>query len=194
MLAGRAAADTQWVGSGVCAHAIRRSTTGTPKPPWRSAVDWRGVSRCQRPQHLSTPVPLTPTRFNSAAVNTRCRCSAPTSADPPQTQLLKYFVGSGSAARSFLLDIDGFLYEAPATWYSRERKWGFSPGYEKYSYPFLTRAITPGCLQCHATRLQPVAGTQNGYATPPFAEGESDASVVMVRAHDTRKPRPRPTS
>jgi hypothetical protein len=84
---------------------------------------------------------------------------------------LTYFVGSGASARSYLLTVDDFLYEAPATYYSRPGAWAPSPGYDRYSYPFLTRAIAPGCLQCHATGVQPIPGTQNGYRSPVFLEG-----------------------
>jgi tetratricopeptide (TPR) repeat protein len=91
--------------------------------------------------------------------------------EPAFQRRLRYFAGSGTAARSFLIDIDGFLYEAPATYYSASGQWNFSPGYGAYSYPFLTRAITPGCLDCHASGVRPIAGTQNGYESPPFLEG-----------------------
>ncbi len=84
---------------------------------------------------------------------------------------LAYFVGSGASARSYLMAVDGFLYEAPATYYSRPGAWAPSPGYDRYSYPFLTRAIAPGCLQCHATGVQPIPGTQNGFQAPAFLEG-----------------------
>jgi hypothetical protein len=88
-----------------------------------------------------------------------------------QRRELAYFVGSGAVARSYLISVDGFLYEAPATYYSRPRIWGLSPGYDRYPYPFLTRAIAPGCLECHATGVQTIHGTQNGYQSPPFLEG-----------------------
>lgn len=84
---------------------------------------------------------------------------------------LPYFIGSGAVARSYLMAMDGFLYEAPATYYSGPAKWGPSPGYNRYAYPFLTRAIVPGCLQCHTTGVQPIAGTQNGYQKWPWVEG-----------------------
>jgi cytochrome c-type biogenesis protein CcmH/NrfG len=84
---------------------------------------------------------------------------------------LTYFVGSGASARSYLMAVDDFLYEAPATYYSRTGAWAPSPGYDRYTYPFLTRAIAPGCLQCHATGVQPIPGTQNGYQSPVFLEG-----------------------
>jgi hypothetical protein len=96
-----------------------------------------------------------------------------------QRRELKYFVGSGAAARSYLISVDNFLYEAPATYYSRARAWAPSPGYDGYGYPFLTRAIVPGCLQCHATGVQPIQSTQNGYRSPPFLE----AGVGCERCH-----------
>ncbi len=83
---------------------------------------------------------------------------------------LSYFVGSGATARSYLISVDGFLYEAPATYYTRPHSWGLSPGYDRYNYPFLTRAIAPQCLACHATGVQTLQDTQNGYRNPPFQE------------------------
>ncbi|MES1257742.1 MAG: tetratricopeptide repeat protein [Acidobacteriota bacterium] len=91
--------------------------------------------------------------------------------DQPSTRRLPYFVGSGAAASAFLIAVNGFLYQSPVTWYSRSASWNLSPGYQNYSYPFLTRAIAPGCLDCHASGLQKIPGTQNGYASPPFLEG-----------------------
>jgi hypothetical protein len=92
---------------------------------------------------------------------------------------LPYFVGSGATARSYLIAAEGFLFEAPVALYSRTQKWDLAPGYEKYGYPYVTRPILPGCLTCHASFLQPVAGTQNGFRTPPFLEG----GVACERCH-----------
>ncbi len=97
--------------------------------------------------------------------------------EPNSTRRLPWYVGSGSAASAFLIDVDGFLYEAPVTWYGRTQSWDLSPGYQNYAYPFLTRAITPGCLECHASGVQWIPGTQNAYASlpvlplMPFREG-----------------------
>ncbi|MDE3195765.1 MAG: hypothetical protein KGN84_05445, partial [Acidobacteriota bacterium] len=87
-----------------------------------------------------------------------------------QSRQLAFYVGSGGAARSYLLNVDNFLYESPATYYTRMHAWALSPGYERYPEPFLTRAIAPACLQCHATEVRPIEGTQNGYQSPPFSE------------------------
>ncbi|HKD04599.1 MAG TPA: tetratricopeptide repeat protein [Bryobacteraceae bacterium] len=83
---------------------------------------------------------------------------------------LSYYAGSGATARSYLISVDGFLYEAPATYYTSSAKWAPSPGYDSYNYPFLTRGIAPACLQCHATGIREIAGTQNGFESPPFVE------------------------
>lgn len=90
---------------------------------------------------------------------------------------LRYFVGSGAVARSYLLEAllesGRFLFEAPVAYYASggEAKWDLAPGYSGYAYPFLTRPIQPGCLSCHATGINPVAGAQNRYGLPPFREG-----------------------
>lgn len=92
---------------------------------------------------------------------------------------LAYFVGSGAVARSYLLSADGFLYEAPLTYYSGSAKWDLAPSYSSYAYPYMTRPIVPGCLNCHASALSAMAGTQNRFGSPPFREG----GVACERCH-----------
>ncbi|MGA3238282.1 MAG: tetratricopeptide repeat protein [Bryobacteraceae bacterium] len=92
---------------------------------------------------------------------------------------LEYFIGSGAVGRSYLYTVDGFLYQAPVSWYSAPAKWDLSPGYQQYDRLYLTRGVETVCLDCHASRLQPVAGTANGYRSPPFHEG----GVSCERCH-----------
>jgi Tetratricopeptide repeat/Cytochrome c554 and c-prime len=61
-------------------------------------------------------------------------------------------------------------FHAGYRYYSGPGAWAPSPNYDRYPYPFLTRAIAPACLACHATAVQAIAGTQNGYRSPPFLE------------------------
>jgi predicted CXXCH cytochrome family protein len=95
------------------------------------------------------------------------------------TRDLAYFIGSGAVARSFAWAVDGFLFQAPVAFYTREAKWALSPGYDRYPQPFLTRPILPGCLECHASFVQRQPRTQNGYGSPPFLEG----GVACERCH-----------
>jgi predicted CXXCH cytochrome family protein len=99
--------------------------------------------------------------------------------DAPVTRRLAYFIGSGAVASSYLIEVDGFLYESPVSYYAASARWDFAPGYDKYSYPYLARAVAPGCIECHASGAKPVAGTQNGYERPPFLEG----GVACERCH-----------
>jgi len=92
---------------------------------------------------------------------------------------LAYFIGSGAAARTFLIEDAGFLFESPVTYYRQSASWKASPGFEGLDYPYLTRPVVPGCLQCHASGIQANAGTLNGYATPPFLEN----GVSCERCH-----------
>ena len=48
---------------------------------------------------------------------------------------LEYFVGSGHAARGYILNVDGFLYEAPVAYYTNTNSWNAAPGYAPYYYP-----------------------------------------------------------
>ena len=95
------------------------------------------------------------------------------------TKRLAYAIGSGVRAFSYLIVDDGFLFEAPVAYYAAAKAWGLAPGYDRYPYPFLTRPIVPGCLSCHASRLQVEPLTLNRYQSPPFLEG----GVSCERCH-----------
>jgi predicted CXXCH cytochrome family protein len=92
---------------------------------------------------------------------------------------LAYFIGSGAAARTFLIDDGGFLFESPVTFYRSSASWKPSPGFESLDYPNLMRPVIPSCLQCHASGIQANAATLNGYAKPPFLEN----GVSCERCH-----------
>ena len=74
-------------------------------------------------------------------------------------QEVHYVIGSGNHARSYLnLSTGGVLTQLPATWYSQEKRWGISPGYDRKQHYDFSRKIDYGCLFCHN-------------ATPKLAEG-----------------------
>ena len=55
--------------------------------------------------------------------------------------------------------------------YSEAQKWDVSPGYQRKRTVELTRGVEMACLQCHTSRMQPVAGITNRFAPVPFLEG-----------------------
>lgn len=80
---------------------------------------------------------------------------------------VRFVLGSGSRAKSFLIDRDGYLLESPITWYAQQRRWDLSPGFEDKTARF-ERQIVPECLFCHANQIEHVKGTTNRYRPPTF--------------------------
>ncbi len=83
---------------------------------------------------------------------------------------LRYYFGSGVAGRSFGFVRDGFLFEAPVTWYSQTGVWDVSPGYASDTASRWSRPIEPSCLFCHASQTRWREGTLNAYAEPVFTQ------------------------
>ncbi len=92
---------------------------------------------------------------------------------------LDYFIGSGAHGRSYLTIRDGFLFQAPFTWYSQKGQWDASPGFENDRFLRWSRPIEPNCLWCHASQSKPIYATVNRYASPPFAQD----GVACERCH-----------
>jgi Flp pilus assembly protein TadD len=83
---------------------------------------------------------------------------------------LKWAIGSGAVGRSYAFLLDGFLFQAPLSYFSAAGKWDLSPGYTGKTYVDVARPIEEACLQCHATGVRLVPDTQNRYLDPPFLE------------------------
>ena len=100
------------------------------------------------------------------------------------SKVLAYAVGSGTRAYSYLIGEDGFLYEAPVAYYAAGNAWGLAPGYDGYSYPYLTRPIAPGCLSCHASSVQAAADDPESV---PFAGVSRRWSELRALSRDGAK-------
>ena len=97
--------------------------------------------------------------------------------DQPQRNLngereLAYFVGSGERGRTYLFQNQGFWFESPVNWYSKQRLWDMNPkSIDAKEMPF-TLEVDPGCLHCHATAVQSsLPGARNHFAAEPFLYG-----------------------
>jgi hypothetical protein len=88
-----------------------------------------------------------------------------------QRELL-YFIGSGIKGRSYLLSVQGFLFETPINWYSQEHRWNMTPAYtEAHEMPMNLPAYVD-CLNCHTSGMQvPLAGTDSKFFGKPFLHG-----------------------
>ena len=99
------------------------------------------------------------------------------------TQQLRYFIGSGNVGRSYLFSVMGFLFQAPVSYSPLPQKWDLAPGYQQHDELFLMRPVESECLACHASGVQPIPGTQNGYRDVPFLEGR----ISCERCHGPGK-------
>lgn len=72
---------------------------------------------------------------------------------------LKYVVGSGRNARTYLVEVDGFLVESPLTWFASRKAWAMSPGYDFPQQLGFQRPVNENCLVCHAGRVEVLGGS-----------------------------------
>ena len=86
-----------------------------------------------------------------------------------QTWKMDYVIGAGDNGLGFLIQRDHYLFEAPLSFYSQNRTWSFSPGYEFRNQTF-TRPIVASCIGCHSGRPNPDRGQIGLYKDPPFDE------------------------
>jgi hypothetical protein len=78
---------------------------------------------------------------------------------------IKYVVGSGTHAESYLSEQDGYVQQTPITWFGQKHVWDQSPGWHGIGGD---RPVRGRCLYCHAGRVEPLPGYQNRFASPVF--------------------------
>lgn len=78
---------------------------------------------------------------------------------------IDYIIGSGQHTNSHLYNENGYLYQAPITFYTQKRKWDLAPGFEKGASNRFARMIENECMTCHNGYPQIVAGSQNKYVS-----------------------------
>lgn len=82
---------------------------------------------------------------------------------------LRYFIGSGKKDRTYLFFDEGYLFEAPINWYTREKRWNMTPAYMDASEIPMNLPAYESCLNCHTSGMQPpMPGTANKFSGKPF--------------------------
>jgi len=80
---------------------------------------------------------------------------------------VKYIIGSGQHTNSHIVEINGFLFQAPITFYTQKKQWDLAPGYEKGFNSRFSRAIGLECMTCHNALPQFAKGSENKYYHVP---------------------------
>ncbi len=78
-----------------------------------------------------------------------------------QTETIGIVTGSGTRGQTYLYWRGDALFELPVSEWTDGRRWINSPGYQNGTADF-SRPVTGGCMECHATYLQPASGEVGG--------------------------------
>jgi hypothetical protein len=85
------------------------------------------------------------------------------------TEKISYAMGTGENGVGYMVQRGDFIFQAPLAFYARAKSWELSPGFEANDFGF-GRAVTDGCISCHAGFPQPVADPKGLFRNPPFRE------------------------
>jgi tetratricopeptide (TPR) repeat protein len=80
---------------------------------------------------------------------------------------ISWIIGSGQHTNSHLININGYMYQAPATYYTQKGQWDLPPGFEHGFNSRFSRAIGIECISCHNAYPQMIEGSENKYSFVP---------------------------
>ncbi len=76
---------------------------------------------------------------------------------------ISYIVGSGQHTNSHMMTVNGYVYQAPATFYTQKGTWDLPPGFEGGFNSRFSRKIELECMSCHNAYPKIVLGSENKY-------------------------------
>jgi ssDNA-binding Zn-finger/Zn-ribbon topoisomerase 1 len=82
-------------------------------------------------------------------------------------QHVSYVIGSGHHTNSHLYNVNGFVFQAPITFYTQEKYWDMAPGFEGGFNSRFSRVIGHECMTCHNGLPEFVEGSVNQYKQVP---------------------------
>ncbi len=82
-------------------------------------------------------------------------------------EIITYIVGSGQHTNSHLILNQGYLFQAPLTFYTQEKKWDLPPGFENGANSRFERIIGLECISCHNAYPEFVQGSENKFLSIP---------------------------
>ncbi|MEK7257647.1 MAG: pilus assembly protein TadD, partial [Bacteroidota bacterium] len=79
---------------------------------------------------------------------------------------ISYVIGSGQHTNSHIIDVNGYIFQAPVTFYTQEKRWDLAPGFRGDNIRF-DRWLGAECLTCHNHYPALVPGSSHKYSTMP---------------------------
>jgi hypothetical protein len=84
-----------------------------------------------------------------------------------RTERISYIIGSGHHTNSHFTEENGYVFQAPITFYTQKGKWDLPPGFENGHNTRFSRKIGIECMSCHNSIPDLVPGTDNQYRNLP---------------------------
>src|SRR5205823_4537427 len=84
-----------------------------------------------------------------------------------RTERISYIVGSGQHTNSHMMNVNGYVYQVPATFYTQKGQWDLPPGFENGANSRFSRKIELECMTCHNAYPKIVEGSENKYEIIP---------------------------
>lgn len=84
-----------------------------------------------------------------------------------RTERISYIVGSGHHTNSHFIQENGFVFQAPITFYTQKGQWDLPPGFENGNNSGFERKIGLECMSCHNALPQLISGSENQYRELP---------------------------
>ena len=89
---------------------------------------------------------------------------------------ISFIVGSGHHTNSHMININGFVYQAPLTFYTQEGRWDLPPGFRQGDQTRFDRSIQFECMTCHNGLPELAFGSENKFNKIP-------SGVTCERCH-----------
>lgn len=105
-----------------------------------------------------------------------------------RTETIRYIVGSGQHTNSHMFQVNGYVYQIPATFYTQKGTWDLPPGFEKGFNSRFSRKIELECMSCHNGYPSLIAGSENKYDSIPHGidcercHGPGSAHLKAIQA------------
>ena len=84
-----------------------------------------------------------------------------------RNETIRYIVGSGQHTNSHMINVNDYVYQAPATFYTQRGIWDLPPGFENGANSRFSRKIELECMSCHNAFPEMVEGSENKYSRVP---------------------------
>jgi Tfp pilus assembly protein PilF len=84
-----------------------------------------------------------------------------------RTEKISYIIGSGHHTNSHFIEENGYVFQAPITFYTQKGKWDLPPGFENGNNTRFSRKIGMECMSCHNALPPYVEGSDNRYDELP---------------------------